>query len=102
MTAAPPSIPSTPSTPSTMRAVAIDDFGAAPALRELPVPQPGPGEVLVRVRASSVNGFDGSVVAGHVKGMMEYRFPVVIGKDFAGTVAALGSGVSRFNVGDRV
>lgn len=88
--------------PSTMRAVAIDDFGATPALGELPVPQPGPGEVLVRVNASSVNGFDGSVVAGHVRGMLEYRFPVVLGKDFAGTVVALGSGASRFHVGDHV
>jgi NADPH:quinone reductase-like Zn-dependent oxidoreductase len=85
-----------------MRAVAVDDYGAPPALRELPVPQPGPGEVLVRVEASSVNGFDRSVVAGHLKGMMEHRFPVVPGKDVAGTVAALGSGVSRFSVGDRV
>ena len=93
MTAAPP---------STMRAVAIDDFDAPATLRELPVPRPGPGEVLVRVQTSSVNGFDGSVVAGHVRGMMEYRFPVVVGKDFAGTVAALGSGVSRFSAGDRV
>src|SRR5215216_1979517 len=83
-------------------AVALDDFGAPPALRELPVPQPGPGEVLVRVEASSVNGFDGSVAAGHLRGMMAYRFPVVLGKDVAGTVAALGAGAARFGVGDRV
>ena len=93
MTAAPP---------ATMRAVALDDFGAPPALRELPVPQPGPGEVLVRVQASSVNGFDGAVAAGYLRGMMEYRFPVVLGKDVAGTVAALGAGAARFGVGDRV
>ena len=41
-----------------MRAIAIDDFGAAPALRDLPKPEPGPGEVLVRVQASSINGGD--------------------------------------------
>ena len=93
MTAAPP---------ATMRAVAVDDFGAPPALRELPVPQPGPGEVLVRVQASSVNGFDRAVAAGHLRGMLEYRFPVVLGKDVAGTVAALGAGAARFGVGDRV
>ena len=92
----------TAATPSTMRAIAIDDFDAPPTLRELPVPQPGPGEILVRVHSSSINGFDRSVVAGHVRGMMEYRFPVVPGKDFAGTVAALGSGASRFKVGDEV
>jgi len=39
-----------------MKAMAIDDFGAPPSLHDLPVPEPGEGEVLVRVRASSVNG----------------------------------------------
>ena len=85
-----------------MRAVAIDDFGAAPALRDLPKPEPGPGEVLVRVQASSINGFDLAVAAGMLKGMMEHRFPVVLGKDFAGTVEAVGEGVVRFAVGDQV
>ena len=41
-----------------MKAIAIDDFGAPPSLHDLPVPEPGEGEVLVRVRTSSVNGFD--------------------------------------------
>ncbi len=85
-----------------MRAIALDDFGAKPGLRDLPTPEPGPGEILVRVRASSVNGFDAFVAAGMTKGMMEHRFPVVLGKDFAGTVEALGPGATRFAVGDRV
>ena len=85
-----------------MRAIAIDDFGAAPALIDLPVPEPGPGEVRVRVHASSVNGFDAAVAGGYLKGMMEHRFPVVLGKDFAGTVDALGEGAARFAVGDAV
>ena len=73
-----------------MRAVAIDDFGAPPALHDLPVPSPGEGEVLVRVKASSVNGFDLAVVSGAVKSVMEYRLPITLGKDFAGTVEAVG------------
>jgi NADPH:quinone reductase-like Zn-dependent oxidoreductase len=85
-----------------MRAIAIDDFGAPPTLTDLPEPEPGPGEVLVRVRASSLNGFDAAVAAGMTKGAMEHRFPVVLGKDFAGTVEALGDGASRFAVGDTV
>jgi NADPH:quinone reductase-like Zn-dependent oxidoreductase len=85
-----------------MRAVVIAEQGADPALAEVPTPQPGAGEVLVRVQASSVNGFDTSVAAGYLAGMMEHRYPVVLGKDFAGTVAALGEGVTRFAVGDRV
>ena len=56
----------------------------------------------VRVHAASVNGFDVAVANGYLKGMMEHRFPVVLGKDFAGTVDAVGAGVDRFQVGDRV
>jgi hypothetical protein len=40
-----------------IKAIAIDDFGVPPSLHDLPVPEPGEGEVLVRVRTSSVNGF---------------------------------------------
>lgn len=85
-----------------MRAIATIAFGAAPALLDLPRPEPADGEVLVRVQTSSMNGFDGSVAAGHLQGMMEHRFPVVLGKDFAGIVESVGSGVSRFAVGDAV
>lgn len=77
-----------------MRAVVVAEQGADPALTEVPTPRPDAGEVLVRVQASSVNGFDISVAAGHVAGMMEHRYPLVLGKDFAGTVAAVGDGVS--------
>lgn len=85
-----------------MRAVVITEQGAKPELIELPTPRPGPGEVLVRVQASSVNGFDLSVVAGRLAGTMEHRFPVGLGKDFAGTVEAVGDGVTRFKPGDAV
>jgi NADPH:quinone reductase-like Zn-dependent oxidoreductase len=85
-----------------MRAVAFTDFGAAPALTDLPVPEPGPGEVLVRVRASSVNGFDLGVLGGFLKGVYEHEFPVVLGKDFAGVVTAVGEGVTGRAVGDEV
>jgi len=78
-----------------MRAMAFTDFGAAPALTDLPVPEPGPGEVLVRVHASSVNGFDLGVLGGFLKGAYEYEFPVVLGKDFAGVVTAVGEGVTQ-------
>ncbi|MFI9814494.1 NADP-dependent oxidoreductase [Saccharothrix variisporea] len=84
-----------------MRAVAFSEFGAAPALTELPVPEPGPGEVLVRVHASSVNGFDLGVLGGYLKGVYEYEFPVVLGKDFAGRVEAVGDGTD-FRPGDDV
>lgn len=85
-----------------MRAITIDDFSAAPAVTEQPEPRPGKGEVLVRVHTSSINGFDLAVTAGMLRGTMEHRFPVILGKDFAGTVEALGEGATRFAVGDRV
>jgi NADPH2:quinone reductase len=68
----------------------------------LPAPEPEEGEVLVRVRASSVNGFDVSVANGRLKGMIEHRFPVVLGRDFAGTVEAAGPGVQSPRPGDIV
>src|SRR5215211_5130871 len=85
-----------------MRAIALTDFGSTPELVDLHVPDPAEGEVRVRVHAASVNGFDLSVANGYLKDMMEHRFPVVLGKDFAGVVDALGPGVSDYRVGDRV
>jgi len=85
-----------------MRAVAFPDFGTDPVLTELPVPEPGQGEVLVRVRASSVNGFDLGVLGGYLKGLYEYEFPVVLGKDFSGEIVAAGEGVTTADIGDQV
>ncbi|GAA2296663.1 NADP-dependent oxidoreductase [Nonomuraea roseoviolacea subsp. roseoviolacea] len=85
-----------------MRAMAFPEFGAELAPADLPVPEPGPGEVLVRVAASSVSGFDLGVLGGYLKGVYEYEFPVVLGKDFAGTVAAVGPDVSGLTPGDDV
>jgi NADPH2:quinone reductase len=85
-----------------MRAIALTDFGSTPELVDLHVLDPAEGEVRVRVHAASVNGFDLSVANGVVKDMMEHRFPVVLGKDFAGIVDALGPGVTGYQVGDRV
>jgi NADPH:quinone reductase len=85
-----------------MKALAIDDFAADPTMHDLPDPTPGAGEVLVRVAASSVNGIDLAVASGMVKGMMEYELPIVLGRDYGGTVEAVGTGVTGFEVGDPV
>ncbi len=85
-----------------MRAVGLTELGARPKVLELPIPEPVEGEIRVRVRAASVNGFDLAVASGRLKGMMEHRFPVVLGKDFAGTVDAVGAGVTGHAPGDRV
>lgn len=85
-----------------MNAFVLPSFDEEPAVADIPTPEAGPGQVLVRVRAASVNGFDLSVASGRLGGMLEYDFPVVLGKDFAGTIEAVGSGVTGFAVGDRV
>lgn len=85
-----------------MRAVTLDSVPATPAVTEVDPPSPEAGELLVKVAASSVNGFDASTAAGYLQGMMEHRFPLVLGKDFAGTVEAVGEGVEGFAVDDVV
>jgi NADPH:quinone reductase-like Zn-dependent oxidoreductase len=85
-----------------MKAFATIDFGAPASPVDIPTPEPADGEILIRVAASSVNGFDLAVANGFLRGMMEHRFPVVLGKDFAGTVEALGADVQHFAIGDTV
>lgn len=85
-----------------MKAYALVDFDSAAEVLDVPVPDAGPEEVRVKVRAASINGFDAFVASGMAKGMMEHRFPVIIGKDFSGVVDAVGPGVTRFGAGDEV
>jgi NADPH2:quinone reductase len=86
-----------------MRAFTLDSFGAEPALRDdIPEPHVGDNEMLVRVHASSVNPVDVFIAAGALKEMAEHEFPVTLGRDFAGVVEQVGSGVSRYGVGDEV
>ncbi|MEU8080113.1 NADP-dependent oxidoreductase [Catellatospora citrea] len=85
-----------------MRAVISAELGAAAKLAEVPTPSAGPGEVRVKVAASSLNGFDAAVISGYLAALIEHRFPVVLGRDFAGAVDQLGEGVDGFAVGDAV
>jgi NADPH:quinone reductase-like Zn-dependent oxidoreductase len=85
-----------------MKAFVLPAFDEQPTVADLPTPEAGPGQVLVRVHAASVNGIDLSIASGRLQGMLEYDFPVILGKDFAGTVEAVGSGVTGFAAGDRV
>jgi NADPH:quinone reductase len=86
-----------------MRALYYEKFGGPDVLQlgELPQPHPGPGQVLVRVRASGVNPVDWKIREGWLQGLMEARFPVIPGLDVAGEVVAEGTGVSGW-LGKRV
>jgi NADPH2:quinone reductase len=85
-----------------MKAAFITQTGPAETLltAEIPTPEPGPGQVRVRVAASAVNPVDTYIRAGMIA--MTLPTPFIPGCDLAGTVDAVGPGVSRFRVGDRV
>jgi NADPH:quinone reductase-like Zn-dependent oxidoreductase len=86
-----------------MRAVVLHSFDAAPALSDdLPDPTAAAGGIVVRVRASSVNPVDNAIAAGMLREMVEHTFPVVIGRDFAGIVDAVGADVEGYAIGDEV
>lgn len=85
-----------------MKAIVVERFGPPAGLvhRDWPEPQAGPGEVIVDVHAVGLNFPDVLVAAGTYQILPP--LPFVPGKELAGTVAAVGPGVSRFEVGDRV
>jgi NADPH:quinone reductase-like Zn-dependent oxidoreductase len=86
-----------------MRAFTVDSFERPPGLRtDLPTPQVGPDQLLVRVQASSVNPVDAFIAAGYLKTMAEHEFPVVLGRDYAGVVEQAGPAVTGYAPGDEV
>lgn len=87
--------------PNTMRAAVLDAADAPFRLAELPRPEPGPGQVLVRIAACAVNPLDTKIRAGAAS-HARHPLPAILGLDMAGTVAAVGAGVTRFRSGDEV
>jgi len=87
-----------------MRAVQYDEFGGVDVLRvaEVPVPEPGPDEVLVEVAAAGINPGEAYVREGRYAQRWPSTFPSGQGSDLAGTVRALGAGVDAVAVGDEV
>ena len=86
-----------------MRAFTLDSLDTPPGLGEdLPTPQVGPDQLLVRVQASSVNPVDAFIAAGYLKAMAEHQFPVVLGRDYAGVVEQVGPAVTGYASGDEV
>ncbi|WP_369377925.1 NADP-dependent oxidoreductase [Streptomyces sp. cg36] len=85
-----------------MRAVAVRAFRADPEVIHVPKPEPGPGEVLVKIEYAALNPFDWQVAEGFFDGRVPHVFPLVLGVDFAGRVDVVGPGEHRFVVGDAV
>ncbi|MGE0384120.1 MAG: NADP-dependent oxidoreductase [Gammaproteobacteria bacterium] len=87
-----------------MRAIVFDRYGGLEVLHPAEVPDPvaGPGQVLVRIAAAAVNPADYKWRSGMFAEMIPLPMPHIVGYDVAGTVLAVGSGVTGFAAGDRV
>ena len=85
-----------------MKASYLEQTGGPEVLKygDLPDPKAGPGEIVVDIVAATVNGADWRVRAGGYGTTL--KFPYVLGRDFSGTVSALGEGVTDFKIGDAV
>jgi NADPH:quinone reductase-like Zn-dependent oxidoreductase len=85
-----------------MRAITIDAYKTRPHLQEMPRPQPGEGELLIRLHAAGVNPMDWKARDGSFQSWLPAEFPAVLGFDGAGVVEQVGPGVSAFRPGDAV
>jgi NADPH:quinone reductase-like Zn-dependent oxidoreductase len=87
-----------------MQACYIERYGGPGVVRigVLPAPTPGPGELVFRMEAASVNPVDFKTRKGMLRALQSYRMPAILGNDAAGVVTALGPGLAGFRVGDRV
>lgn len=87
-----------------MKAVQIDRYSRDihPEVRDIPVPEIGPSQVLVQVKAAAVNPLELLLLTGSVRLIQDYPMPLTLGNECSGVVAAVGEQVTDFQVGDRV
>ena len=89
---------------ATMRAARIHSYGDPTGVKivQAPRPEPGRGQVLVRVKAAGVNPLDWMVAEGKARSWLDHRLPLTLGWELAGTVEKLGADVRRLKPGDEV
>src|SRR6186713_2664759 len=85
-----------------MRALHVPSPGQPLRLGALPVPEVSEGAVLIRVKAAGLNPIDNLIAAGMLTGLLPHEYPLVLGRDAAGVVEAVGAGVDHVKVGDEV
>src|SRR5580704_17577167 len=87
-----------------MKAIRIHQYGGPEVLAQVEMQRPAPGanEVLIKVKAASVNPIDWKVRAGHMKDIFPITFPATLGLDVSGTIEDVGPGTARFKRGDEV
>lgn len=83
-----------------MRALHVPAAGGQPQLSEIPTPEVTDGTVLIRVKAAGLNAIDNAIAGGMFAEMMPHQYPLVLGRDAAGVVEAVGAG--HVKVGDEV
>lgn len=85
-----------------MKAVRIHGYGAAPVMEDVALPAPGPGQVLVRVKAASLNPLDVKLHSGAMHGYFRLAFPYTMATDLSGTVEQTGPDAGSWARGDAV
>ncbi|MBQ3463592.1 MAG: NADP-dependent oxidoreductase [Clostridia bacterium] len=88
-----------------MKAAILEKYasdGRELVIKDVPVPEVGDNEVLVNIKAAGVNPLDNMIVRGEVKLIVPYKFPLIMGNEFAGVVEKAGGKVTEFKKGDRV
>jgi NADPH:quinone reductase-like Zn-dependent oxidoreductase len=85
-----------------MRALNVQAAGEQPQVSDLPIPEITDGHVLIKVKAAGLNGLDSALASGMMAAMMPHEYPLVLGRDAAGVVEAVGAGVDDVTVGDEV
>lgn len=87
-----------------MKAYSISKYSKEEKLQLVEVPEPyiKENEILVEIRATSINQLDNKLKSGEFKLLLPYKFPLILGHDLAGIVTKIGSKVNRFKVGDEV
>lgn len=85
-----------------MKAILIEKFNDTPGLRDTPIPDIAPDQVLVRVQAAALNPLDALVVSGAAARFFDIKLPLALATDFAGTIERVGSAVRQWKEGDEV
>lgn len=88
-----------------MKAAVLEGYskgGRELVVKDIPMPEVGSHDLLVRIKTAGVNPLDNMIIRGEVKMIVPYRFPLVMGNEFVGIVEKTGASVSKYAIGDRV
>ena len=79
-----------------------DKKGRDVEIRDIPMPQIGANDLLVKIHTAGVNPLDNMIIKGEVKMIVPYKMPLVMGNEFVGMIEKVGASVKRFSEGERI